>query len=70
MQLQDVVPEAGAISLRTLPGAAGTVGFAHTGLGLRTSLVVQYMPQEQLPILKEFPQAVGADLTAMGHNPK
>lgn len=51
-------------------GAAGTVGFAHTGLGLRTSLFVQYMPQEQLPILKEFPQAVGADLTAMGHNPK
>lgn len=40
------------------PGAASTVGFAHTGLGLRASLFVQYMPQEQLPILKEFPQAV------------
>lgn len=50
-------------------GAAGTVGFAQTRLGLRTSLFVQYMPQDRLPILKEFPQAVGADLTAMGHNP-
>lgn len=51
-------------------GAAGTVGFAQTRLGLRTSLFVQYMPQDRLPILKEFPKAVGADLIAMGHHPK
>ena len=46
-------------------GAAGTVGFTQMKLGLRTSLYVQYMPQDKLPILKEFPKAVGADLTAM-----
>lgn len=50
-------------------GAAGTVGMAQLRLGLRTGLFVQYMPQDRLPILKEFPAAVGADLTAMGHNP-
>ena len=50
-------------------GAAGTVGMAQLKLGLRTGLFVQYMPQDRLPILKEFPAAVGADLTAMGHNP-
>jgi CubicO group peptidase (beta-lactamase class C family) len=46
-------------------GAAGTIGFAQMKLGLRTGLFVQYMPQDKLPILKEFPKAVGADLTAM-----
>ena len=46
-------------------GAAGTIGYAQMKLGLRTSLYVQYMPQEKLPINKEFPKAVGADLTAM-----
>ncbi len=46
-------------------GAAGTIGFAQMKLGLRTSLYVQYMPQDKLPILKEFPKAVGTDLTAM-----
>ena len=46
-------------------GAAGTIGFAQMKLGLRTSLYVQYMPQDKLPILREFPKAVGADLTAM-----
>lgn len=46
-------------------GAAGTIGFAQMKLGLRTSLYVQYMPQDKLPILKEFPKAIGADLTAM-----
>jgi len=46
-------------------GAAGTIGFAQMKLGLRTSLYVQYMPQNKLPILSEFPKAVGADLTAM-----
>lgn len=46
-------------------GAAGTIGYAQMKLGLRTSLYVQYMPQDKLPILREFPKAVGADLTAM-----
>lgn len=46
-------------------GAAGTIGFAQMKLALRTSLYVQYMPQDRLPILREFPKAVGADLTAM-----
>ena len=50
-------------------GAAGTVGFAQMKLGLRTSLYVQYMPQSKLPILKEFPKAVGADLTTQGKAP-
>lgn len=47
-------------------GAAGTVGFAQTRLRLRTSLYVQYMPQDKLPILKEFPAAVASDLKGMG----
>jgi CubicO group peptidase (beta-lactamase class C family) len=47
-------------------GAAGTVGFAQARLGLRSSLYVQYMPQSVLPILSEFPAAVGSDLKAMG----
>lgn len=46
-------------------GAAGTIGFAQMKYALRTSLYVQYMPQDKLPILKEFPKAVGADLAAM-----
>ena len=46
-------------------GAAGTIGYAQMKLGLRTSLYVQYMPQDRLPINKEFPLAIGADLTAM-----
>jgi CubicO group peptidase (beta-lactamase class C family) len=50
-------------------GAAGTIGFAQMKLGLRTSLYVQYMPQSKLPILKEFPRAVGADLTTQGKAP-
>jgi CubicO group peptidase (beta-lactamase class C family) len=50
-------------------GAAGTIGFAQTKLGLRTGLYVQYMPQSRLPILKEFPKAVGADLAAQGKAP-
>jgi CubicO group peptidase (beta-lactamase class C family) len=50
-------------------GAAGTIGFAQMKLGLRTGLYVQYMPQDKLPILKEFPKAVGADLTAQGKVP-
>ena len=46
-------------------GAAGTTGHAQMKLGLRAGLYVQYMPSDRLPILKEFPLAVGADLAAM-----
>lgn len=45
-------------------GAAGTIGMCNTRLKLRTGLYVQYMPQDRLPIMREFPAAVGADLTA------
>ncbi|HCF24680.1 MAG TPA: serine hydrolase [Novosphingobium sp.] len=45
-------------------GAAGTVGMCNTKLKLRTGLYVQYMPQDRLPILAEFPKAVGSDLQA------
>lgn len=45
-------------------GAAGTIGMCNTRLKLRTGLYVQYMPQDQLPIMREFPEAVGADITA------
>ena len=50
-------------------GAAGTVGFAQMKLKLRSGLYVQYMPQDRLPILREFPLAVAADLTAQGKAP-
>lgn len=47
-------------------GAAGTIGYAQTRLGLRSSLWVQYMPSGSLPLLAEFPKAIGADLVARG----
>lgn len=46
-------------------GAAGTVGFVNTRIGLRAGVYVQYMPSDALPIQKDFPQAVLADLAAM-----
>lgn len=46
-------------------GAAGTIGYANTRLKLRTGLYVQYMPQDSLPLMREFPQAVGADVAAL-----
>lgn len=46
-------------------GAAGTVGFVNTRLGLRAGIYTQYMPSEALPIHAEFPQTVLADLAAM-----
>lgn len=46
-------------------GAAGTVGFVNTRVGLRAGVYVQYMPSEALPIQKEFPLAVLADLAGM-----
>jgi len=33
--------------------------------GLRTGLYTQYMPQDTLPVLRDFPKAVGADLLAL-----
>lgn len=45
-------------------GAAGTAAFAHTGLGLRAGLFVQYMPSGALPIQTDFPGVVLADLAA------
>lgn len=46
-------------------GAAGTIGFANTKYKLRTGLYTQYMPSETLPVLRDFPKAVGADLLAL-----
>lgn len=46
-------------------GAAGTVGFVNTRIGLRAGVYVQYMPSGALPIQTDFPQAVLADLAAM-----
>lgn len=47
-------------------GAAGTVGFVNTRIGLRAGVYVQYMPSESLSIQKDFPLAVLADLAAKG----
>ena len=46
-------------------GAAGTVGFANTRIGLRAGVYVQYVPSDALPIQRDFPLAVLADLAAM-----
>ncbi len=46
-------------------GAAGTVAFVNTRLGLRASLFTQYMPSEAYPVHGAFPKAVLADLAAM-----
>lgn len=46
-------------------GAAGTVGFVNTRLGLRAGVYTQYMPSEALPIHAEFPVTVLADLATM-----
>lgn len=46
-------------------GAAGTIGYANLKYKLRTGLYTQYMPQDVLPVLQDFPKAVGADLLAM-----
>jgi CubicO group peptidase (beta-lactamase class C family) len=47
-------------------GAAGTIGFVHSALGLRAGLFTQYMPQAAYPLIEEFPAAILADLAAMG----
>lgn len=43
-------------------GAAGTVGFVNTRIGLRAGLYVQFMPPGAIPIQKEFPEVLRADL--------
>lgn len=45
-------------------GAAGTVGFVNTRIGLRAGVYVQYMPSEALSIQKDFPGAVLGDLAS------
>ena len=47
-------------------GAAGTIGFIHSRLGLRAGLFTQYMPSQDYPLNTEFPAAVLADLAAQG----
>ena len=46
-------------------GAAGTVGFVNTRIGLRAGLFVQYMPSYGLPIGDEFPKSVLTDISAL-----
>lgn len=46
-------------------GAAGTVGFVNTRVGLRAGLFVQFMPSAALPIPEEFPKSVLTDVSAM-----
>ncbi|GEN99336.1 serine hydrolase [Novosphingobium sediminis] len=46
-------------------GAAGTVGFVNTRIGLRAGLFVQYMPSYGLPLGEEFPKSVLTDISAM-----
>jgi CubicO group peptidase (beta-lactamase class C family) len=46
-------------------GAAGTIGFVHSGLNLRAGLFSQYMPAMAYPLIDEFPAAILADLAAM-----
>ncbi|MBX9664332.1 serine hydrolase domain-containing protein [Novosphingobium sp.] len=46
-------------------GAAGTIGFVNTRIGLRAGLFVQFMPSMALPLQEEFPKAVLTDISAM-----
>jgi len=46
-------------------GAAGTIGFVNTRIGLRAGVYVQFMPSMALPLQEEFPKAVLIDVTAM-----
>ena len=46
-------------------GAAGTIAFTNTRIGLRAGVYVQYMPSESLPIQKDFPLAVLKDVSAL-----
>lgn len=46
-------------------GAAGTIGFVNTRIGLRAGIYVQYMPSYGLPLGEEFPKSVLTDISAM-----
>jgi len=46
-------------------GAAGTIGFVNTRIGLRAGVYVQFMPSMALPLQEEFPKAVLIDVSAM-----
>ena len=46
-------------------GAAGTIAFTNTRIGLRAGAYVQYMPSEALAIQKDFRLAVLSDLAAL-----
>lgn len=45
-------------------GAAGTVGFVQSRIGLRAGLYTQYMPNFAYPMQKEFMEAAHKDVTA------
>ncbi|HKX79979.1 MAG TPA: serine hydrolase domain-containing protein [Novosphingobium sp.] len=46
-------------------GAAGTLGMVDMRNGLTSSLFVQFMPPDALPLLSEFQTALKADVTAL-----
>ncbi|WP_271078334.1 serine hydrolase domain-containing protein [Aurantiacibacter sp. MUD61] len=46
-------------------GAAGTAGLVHMGLGLRMTMMTQYMPAEQLPLQSEFTRTALQDAIAL-----
>lgn len=45
-------------------GAAGTCGLVNMKLGLRHTLMTQYMPSQAYPLQNDFPVAVAADVAA------
>ncbi|MDG2002015.1 MAG: serine hydrolase [Novosphingobium sp.] len=49
-------------------GAAGTVGMVDMKHGLTSSIFVQFMPPNGLPLLTEFQQALKADIMALMEN--
>ncbi|MDE2595663.1 MAG: beta-lactamase family protein [Sphingomonadales bacterium] len=48
-------------------GAAGTVGFVNTRIGLRAGLYVQFMPPDTYPIQREFREAAREDALGKLH---
>jgi CubicO group peptidase (beta-lactamase class C family) len=55
-------PEAGIFGWA---GAAGTVGTVDMRRGIRSSIFLQFMPPNGLPVLTEYQQALQADLAAL-----
>ena len=56
-------PEAGIFGWA---GAAGTIGTVDMRRGLRSSLFVQFMPPQAMPLLTEYQKALRADVLALG----